>query len=135
MSLRELFLEARMMLLFKAWLESRTRFLLSVAALGGLSIVFVVFNHDARAAFTDRDLTYADYIFRAIFKGHLRDIFVVLALMLGMGGLGSGRMEQRRLRWPFRSAAGVSRQLAGCPLRFTAEGARKIWTTRTGPMV
>jgi len=105
-----------MMLLFKAWLESRTRFLLSVAGLAGLSIVFVIFNHDVRAAYTDRDLTYADYIFRAIFKGHLRDIFVVLALMLGMGGLERERAFGTAAftlalpigRWRFTAARGLA---------------------------
>jgi ABC-type transport system involved in multi-copper enzyme maturation permease subunit len=76
-----------MMLLYKAWLESRTRFLLSVLTLACLSTSFVLFNSDARAALADHNVTYADYIWKAIFKGHLRDIFVILTLMLGMGGL------------------------------------------------
>lgn len=76
-----------MMLLYKAWLESRTRFLLSLFAIAGLSFVFVFFNHDVRTAVVDGDVSYPEYIWKAVFKGHLRDIYVVLALMLGMGGL------------------------------------------------
>lgn len=77
-----------MMLLYKAWLESRTRFLLSFVAMAGLTGVFVFFNHDVRNAVTDHDVSYAEYIWKGVFKGQLRDIYVVLALLLGMGGLG-----------------------------------------------
>ncbi len=76
-----------MMLLYKAWLESRTRFLLGCLAMAGLSIVFVFFNHDVRSVVSDHDVPYAEYIWRGIFKGQLREIYVVLALLLGMGGL------------------------------------------------
>jgi ABC-type transport system involved in multi-copper enzyme maturation permease subunit len=76
-----------MMLFYKAWLETRTRFLLSVAALAGLSAIFVLMNQGVRESITSEAVTYPDYIWKAIFKGHLRDIFVLLALLLGMGGL------------------------------------------------
>jgi ABC-type transport system involved in multi-copper enzyme maturation permease subunit len=76
-----------MMLLYKAWLESRKRFQLSFLAMAGLSIVFVLFNHDVRSVVTDHDVSYGEYIWKAIFKGQLRDIYVILALLLGMGGL------------------------------------------------
>jgi hypothetical protein len=74
-----------MMLLYKAWVESRTRFLLSFLAMAGLSVVFVFFNHDLRTVVTDHDVSYSEYIWKGIFKGQLRDIYVVLALLLGMG--------------------------------------------------
>ncbi|HLJ89789.1 MAG TPA: hypothetical protein VKZ53_23475 [Candidatus Angelobacter sp.] len=76
-----------MMLLYKAWLESRARFLLGLLAMAGLSGVFVFFNHDVRTVVTDHDVSYAEYIWRGIFKGQLRDIYVVLTLLLGLGGL------------------------------------------------
>lgn len=76
-----------MMLLYKAWLESRKRFLLSFLAMAGLSMVFVFCNHDVRTAVTDHDVSYGEYIWKGIFKGQLRDIYVVLTLLLGMGGL------------------------------------------------
>lgn len=75
------------MLLYKAWFESRRRFLLSVAAMAGLSAVFVLFNHVARPAFSDHDISYAEYIWKAVFKGQLREVYVILVLLLGMGGL------------------------------------------------
>jgi ABC-2 type transport system permease protein len=76
-----------MMLFYKAWLESRTRFLLGLLALAGLSAVFVFFNHDVRAVVTDHDVSYGEYIWKGIFKGQLRDIYVILSLLLGLGGL------------------------------------------------
>jgi len=76
-----------MMLLYKAWLECRKRFLLSFLAMGGLTVVFVLFNHDVRSVVTDHDVSYGEYIWKSIFKGQLRDIYVILALLLGMGGL------------------------------------------------
>lgn len=79
------------MLLYKGWLESRTRFLLSAVTIAGLSALFVFMNRDARAAVTDRDVTYVQYLWSAIYKGYLRDIFVVVVLLLGMGGLGRER--------------------------------------------
>ncbi|KAA6459541.1 ABC transporter permease [Acidobacteria bacterium AB60] len=76
-----------MMLLYKAWLESRARFLLGLLALAGLSAVFVLFNQDVRTVVTDHDMSYVEYIWRGIFKGQLRDIYVILTLLLGLGGL------------------------------------------------
>ena len=76
-----------MMLFLKAWLESRTRFLLGLLALAGLSAVFVFFNHDVRSVVADHDVSYSEYIWRGIFKGQLRDVYVILTLLLGLGGL------------------------------------------------
>lgn len=75
------------MLLYKAWLESRNRFLLSFLSIAGLSVVFVIFHHVVRDAVTDHHVTYGEYIWKAIFQGQLRQIYVVLALLLAMGGL------------------------------------------------
>jgi len=76
-----------MMLFYKAWIESRTRFLLGTFAIVSLAAVFVLFNHDVRAIVVEDQVSYAVYIWRGIFKGQLRDIFVILTLLLGLGGL------------------------------------------------
>jgi ABC-type transport system involved in multi-copper enzyme maturation permease subunit len=76
-----------MMLFHKAWLESRTRFLLGATAMTGLIALFVFLNQDARGELADRSATYSQYLWSAIYKGYLRNIFVVLVLLLGMGGL------------------------------------------------
>ena len=76
-----------MMLLYKAWLESRTRFGLSVVAIVGLLALLVLMNRDARVDVAGLNVTYSQYFWLAFFKGYLREIFVVVVLLLGMGGL------------------------------------------------
>lgn len=115
-----------MMLLYKAWLESRTRFLLSFLAMAGLSIVFVYFNHDVRTVVTDHDVSYAEYIWEGIFKGQLRSIYVVLALLLGMGGLDRERengtvgytLALPVSRWRFIAARGIGGAIETTVLAF-----------------
>jgi hypothetical protein len=86
MSLREVFLESvqaearfSIMLWYKAWRESRARFLLSAAALAGICVCFVWF-HVPRTS-------YPVYIWHIIYKGYLRELFMILAILLGLGGL------------------------------------------------
>jgi hypothetical protein len=74
------------MLWYKAWRESQTRFLLSAVMIAGLCAGFVVF-HSEGAGITGRPLTYVEYIWRIVYKGYLREFFVMLALLLGIGGL------------------------------------------------
>lgn len=74
------------MLWYKAWRESQTRFLLSAVTIAGLSIAFVIFHREG-AGISDRPLTYVEYIWRIVYKGYLRELFVLLALLLGIGGL------------------------------------------------
>ena len=79
------------MLLYKAWLESRTRFALSAIAIVGLIALFVFMSRDIRADLADLNANYSQYLWSAIYKGYLRDIFVVVVLLLGMGGLARER--------------------------------------------
>lgn len=114
------------MLLYKTWLESRTRFLLSLLAITGLSVAFVIFNHDVRTVVTDHDVSYAEYIWKGIFKGQLRDIYVVLALLLGMGGLDRERAHGTAEytlalpvgRWRFIAARGIGGVIETTALAF-----------------
>jgi ABC-2 type transport system permease protein len=75
-----------MMLWYKAWKESRTRFLLSAFTIVGLCAGFVLFHSEA-AEISSQPLTYVEYIWRIVYKGYLREMFVLLALLLGVGGL------------------------------------------------
>jgi ABC-type transport system involved in multi-copper enzyme maturation permease subunit len=76
-----------MMLWYKAWRESRARFLLSAAALTVICASFVFFHRDASSGISDEPLSYAVYIWRITYKGYLRELFVILAILLGLGGL------------------------------------------------
>ncbi len=74
------------MLWYRAWRETQTRFCLSAAVIAALSVCFVVFHAEA-AGISDKPLTYVEYIWRITYKGYLRELFVLLALLLGVGGL------------------------------------------------
>ncbi len=74
------------MLCYKAWRESETRFLLSALTIAGLCVGFVLFHREG-AGISDRPLTYVEYIWRIVYKGYLRELFVLLTLLLGVGGL------------------------------------------------
>ncbi|HEU4414170.1 MAG TPA: ABC transporter permease subunit [Candidatus Angelobacter sp.] len=76
-----------MMLCYKAWRESRTRFLVSALTLAGFCCAFVLYHHDARTGIGDQSASYAGYIWHITYKSYLRDLFVLLALLLGAGGL------------------------------------------------
>src|SRR6266566_8440069 len=75
------------MLWYKAWRESRARFLLSAAALAAICVCFVWFRADTSGGISDQRLTYSVYIWRIIYKGYLRELFMILAILLGLGGL------------------------------------------------
>jgi ABC-type transport system involved in multi-copper enzyme maturation permease subunit len=82
------------MLWYKAWRESRTRFLLSAVALAVICASFVFFHRDASSGISDEPLSYPVYIWRITYKGYLRELFMVLAILLGLGGLARER-DQR----------------------------------------
>jgi ABC-2 type transport system permease protein len=73
-----------MMLAYKAWCESRVRFLVSAAALAWFSALFVIFRPGVRDA---SEMAYAEFIADKIYDGGIRQIFTVFVVVLGMGGL------------------------------------------------
>jgi ABC-2 type transport system permease protein len=73
-------------ILYKAWRESRTRFLLSALILAGFCFTFVWYAHTIRASL-EYATSYNAYIWKTIYKGDLREVYVVLVLFLGAGGL------------------------------------------------
>lgn len=74
------------MLWYKAWQESQTRFLLGALTIAGLCVGFVLFHRDGARIF-DRPPTYLEYIWGIVYKGYLRELFILLTLLLGVGGL------------------------------------------------
>lgn len=115
-----------MMLFYKAWLESRTRFLLGLLALTGLSAVFVFFNNDVRTIVTEHEVGYVEYIWKGIFKGHLRDVYVVVTLLMGLGGLDRERSYGTAActlalpvsRWRLIAARGITGMIETAVLAF-----------------
>jgi ABC-2 type transport system permease protein len=79
-----------MMLWHKAWLESRLRFLLGVAVIGAACAVAALFHSAIRAALaTSTTPLNSDiaYIYRVVYQGFVRTAFMMLAFILGLGGL------------------------------------------------
>ena len=70
------------MLLYKAWRESRLGFLLSMSA---LVLLCTVFGLSPRADLLHK-YTYTQITFLQNYGGPLRNIFIVLTLLLGLGG-------------------------------------------------
>src|SRR4051812_3132249 len=97
------------MLLYKAWRESRMRFLLSAAIIGLMCLVYTLFHarlfpgvaHDHPTV-----TTYIQYLHSTIFGGLTRGLLQMSCLVLGLGGLQRDR-EQNRLG--FTLALPVSR--------------------------
>jgi hypothetical protein len=52
-----------------------------------LCALFVLFRDEADGAIPGEHRTFVEYIWRAVYKGYLREMFVLLALLLGVGGL------------------------------------------------
>jgi len=74
------------MLWYKAWQESQTRFLLSALTIAALCVAFVLFHSDGARIF-DGSPSYLEYIWGIVYKGYLRELFLLLILLLGVGGL------------------------------------------------
>ena len=94
------------MLWYKAWRESRVRFVLSAVALAFICVSFVFFRRDASDAISNEQMSYPAYIWRTTYKGYLRELFMILVMLLGLGGLMRER-ENRTVR--FTLALPVSR--------------------------
>jgi ABC-2 type transport system permease protein len=80
------------MLWYKAWRESRTRFLLSGLLLTGVcafAVLYYIPYCRQEQLLGHEPLNYAQYIWLVIFRGgnSLRELFVFLVLLLGVGGL------------------------------------------------
>jgi ABC-type transport system involved in multi-copper enzyme maturation permease subunit len=98
------------MLWYKAWRESRTRFLLSALVLAILCLVVVLFQEQIRAhkpllpGF--KVVSYSEHIYKFIYSGMAKAFYVFILLFLGLGGL---RQEQAHGTAAFTLALPVSR--------------------------
>jgi hypothetical protein len=74
------------MLWYKAWRETRIRFAVAVLTLVWVcGVILVLQNHSRFQA--SPPLNYSAYVWNAIYKDYVRNLFVVLAIVLGCGGL------------------------------------------------
>jgi hypothetical protein len=100
------------MLAYKAWRESRTRFLVSAVALAWGCYVVLLIQRGVRAQ-VHPPMPYARYLWSAVYKGNgVRDLYIVLVLTLGLGGL----LQER------------ARGTAGFTLGLPVSRSRVVWT-------
>jgi ABC-2 type transport system permease protein len=78
-----------MMLFYKAWRESRARFLAGTLALAGYCAFVIFFRPEIQASFPARlvDASFGEYMYAQFFSGMGKLLFVALAIILGLGGL------------------------------------------------
>src|SRR2546427_12360202 len=93
-----------LMLLHKAWLESRARFAVSAMAVGWLCLVYVIWQPTRAEA--QPPAPYQTYISHAVYDSVLLHVFVGCAIVLGLGGL---RQEKARGTAGFTLALPISR--------------------------
>jgi ABC-2 type transport system permease protein len=78
-----------MMLFYKAWRESRARFLAGAIALAAYSIFMILFWKENQAPFSGRMVghSYAEYVDNLVFGSFGKMAFVLPVIFLGIGGL------------------------------------------------
>lgn len=78
------------MLIYKAWLETRWRFLAGLVLLAAI-ITYTVFQAPtvikAREQFRGEHILYAQYIWILLYKGYFQALWILAAVMLSLGGL------------------------------------------------
>ena len=74
------------MLWYKMWRESWIRFAISAVALLWMCAVVVLLQQRVRAH-ADEPLGYANYIWHAVYKANVLDLYILLVIVLGLGGL------------------------------------------------
>lgn len=85
-------------LLFKAWRESRGRFLLSAALLATICVLGVFCSTSLMKVFVPDEqfvgAPYVGYIYRLVYGGTARGLFVIMAVVLALGGLQRERLHR-----------------------------------------
>jgi len=78
------------MLAYKAWLETRWRFLAALTLLIAITVYTVLransIIHD-REVFRHEHILYAQYIWIILYKGYLQTLWLLSAVMLSLGGI------------------------------------------------
>jgi ABC-2 type transport system permease protein len=74
------------MLWYKMWRESWIRFVISAVALLWMCSAVVLLQQQVRAH-ADQPLSYAHYIWSAVYKANVLDLYILLVIVLGLGGV------------------------------------------------
>jgi ABC-type transport system involved in multi-copper enzyme maturation permease subunit len=85
-------------LLFKAWRESRGRFLLGAALLAAICVLAVFGRASLMKVFVPDEAfvgnPYVGYIYQLVYGGPARGLFVITAMVLALGGLQRERLHR-----------------------------------------
>ncbi|GAB2545214.1 ABC-2 transporter permease [Rhodanobacter koreensis] len=85
-------------LLFKAWRESSERFLLSAALLAAICVLGVFCHTSLMKVFAPNGPfvgdPYVGYIYRLVYDGTARGLFVIMTMVLALGGLQRERLHR-----------------------------------------
>ncbi|MBS1799749.1 MAG: ABC transporter permease [Acidobacteria bacterium] len=74
------------MLWYKSWRETRTTVLCGMAAMA-VACVAIVYYQQTMRDHADAPMTYAHYIWKSVYSSIGRDLFLILSVILGSGGL------------------------------------------------
>ena len=74
------------MLWYKSWRETRTVVLAGVGAMA-FACVMIVLNQQTMRDHADAPMTYVAYIWKSVYNSIGRDLFLILSVILGSGGL------------------------------------------------
>jgi ABC-type transport system involved in multi-copper enzyme maturation permease subunit len=74
------------MLWYKAWRETRKVTLVGIIAMA-IACVLIIYNQQLMRDHADAPMTYIAYIYKAVYNSMGRDIFIILSIILGSGGL------------------------------------------------
>ena len=80
------------MLWYKMWRESRVRFAISAVALLWMCGAVVLLQQQVRAH-ADEPLSYVRYIWHAVYKANALDLYILLVIVLGLGGVQQERAQ------------------------------------------
>lgn len=74
------------MLWYKSWREQRTVILAGMAAMA-IACVLIVLNQQTMRDHAEAPMTYVAYIWKSVYNSIGRDLFLILSVILGAGGL------------------------------------------------
>ena len=74
------------MLWYKMWRESWIRFAISAVAVLWMCAIVVLLQQQVRAH-ANESLSYANYIWHAVYKANVLDLYILLVIVLGLGGV------------------------------------------------
>ncbi|WP_449428394.1 hypothetical protein [Rhodanobacter umsongensis] len=109
------------MLWYKMWRESWVRFAIGAVALLWMCGVVVLLQQQVRAH-ADKPLSYAHYIWSAVYNANVLDLFILLVIVLGLGGM----LQERA-----QGTAGFTLSLPVSRWRLTAVRAAMGWVQVT----